>query len=140
MNYKTIIFIIVATIAIITFTGEAYQYEHFDDGPPGFEEKKIAIKVSETLELGFRSQFHMTAYNWYFDTDASVATTVKLSGVKQEKNPKKEGRLTDNFVFNFTGVKASAAGQHDRLIFECYRVWEGKDKRENTVVLNVTVV
>ena len=64
--------------------------------------------MSETLELGFRSQFHMTAYNWYFDTDASVATTVKLSGVKQEKN-KEEGRLTDNFVFNFTGVKASAA-------------------------------
>ena len=32
----------------------------------------------------------MTAYNWYFDTNASVATTVKLSGVKQEKNPKKE--------------------------------------------------
>ena len=53
MNYKTIIFIIVATIAIITFTGEAYQYEHFNDGPPGFEEKKNCNKS----ERDFRTWF-----------------------------------------------------------------------------------
>lgn len=142
MICKTIIpslLLLATSIAFFTLSGEAYKYEHFDDGKgvPAIQEKRVELQVSETLELGFRSPFHMTAYNWYFDTDVSVTETLKLSGTKRDKNPKKHA--TDNFVFNFTAVKESAKGQTDRLIFECYRVWEGKNLSENTVILNVTV-
>eukprot|EP00943_MAST-04B_sp_MAST-4B-sp1_P005074 g5074.t1 len=79
----------------------------------------------------------MTAYNWYFDTQASVMKTLKQAGTRKDRHPKKHEN--DNFVFNFTAVKESAKGQGDLLIFECYRPWEGKNLTMNTVVVHVNV-
>ena len=130
--------LLASSIAFFTLSGEAYKYEHFDDGQgvPDPQEKTIKLQISETLELAFRSPFQRTAYHWYFQNTTSIMKSLKLAGTRKDKHPKKHE--TDNFVFNFTAVKESAKGQGDLLIFECYQPWT-PTKIANTVYLHVNV-